>query len=260
VLSGDAYLPGRRCSAHIMMQSVLASRLFGDTMLDGIGLLARFLVVAPESTAGARLFREAPAECAEVLRLYNARLTAILSRPPMFMAGTTDVLDPRAMGIYGEARLNWIAFHNEVERDIGETGELRLIRPFGAKLAEHAGRLAAVLAAYADPDTMEVDAANMACGIALAQYFAAEMLRLHSIGFVDPDLQLAAKVLAWWQAQGSPLCHLAGIYQRGPGAVRDAATARRAVGILENHGWITRLPEGTEVDGVARKEVWELVP
>jgi len=32
------------------------------------------------------------------------------------------------------------------------------------------------------------------------------------------------------------------------------------VGILEDHGGITRLPNGTEIDGAARKEVWELVP
>jgi hypothetical protein len=46
VLTGSAFLPGRRCSAHIMMQRVGAGGLFGDAMLDGLGLLARFLLVA----------------------------------------------------------------------------------------------------------------------------------------------------------------------------------------------------------------------
>jgi hypothetical protein len=147
-----------------------------------------------------------------------------------------------------------------VERDLGESGELRPIRAFGAKMAEHAGRLAAVLATYIDPESMEVDTDTMACGIALAQHYAIEMLRLHSVGNVAPDLRLAAKLLAWWQALNNPRCHLAAIYQRGPAALRDAATARRIVGILESHGWITRLPEGTEIDGVSRKEAWELVP
>jgi hypothetical protein len=260
VLTGDAFLPGRRCSTHIMMQPVLADRLFGDTTLDGIGLLARFLVVAPDSTAGTRLFREAPEECRVVLREYSDRLTAILLTQPSLADGTVDVLAPTALGICGVTRQNWIAFHDAVERDLGEAGELRPIRAFGAKLAEHAGRLAAVLAAYADPECVEVDSEAMACGIALAQYYAAEMLRLHSVGHVEPDLRLAAKLLAWWQAHNRPLLHLATIYQRGPGALRDAATARRIVGILEAHGWVVRLRENTEVDGVARKEVWELLP
>jgi hypothetical protein len=260
VLSGDAYLPGRRCSAHIMMQSVLADRLFGDTMLDGIGLLARFLVAAPDSTAGTRLFREPPAECRTVLGQYNERLKDILSTAPVFADGTTDVLDPPAMQISGLARENWVAFHDEAERDLTDSGALRPIRAFGAKLAEHAGRLAAVLAAYSDPECMEVGNEAMSCGIALTQHYAAEMLRLHSVGNVDPDLRLAAKLLAWWQAQSSPRLQLAAIYQRGPAALRDAATARRIVGILEGHSWIVRLPAGTEVDGVARNEVWELVP
>jgi hypothetical protein len=258
--TGDAFLVGRRVSTHIMMQSVLADSLLGDATLDGIGVLARLLMVAPDSTAGSRLFREAPPECLSVLDGYNTRLAAILSRAPPFAAGTTDVLDPPAMHLSHDARQNWVAFYNAAERDLAESGELRAIRPFGAKMAEHAGRLAAVLATYADPDTMEVDGNTMACGIALVQHYAAEALRLHSAGSVPPDLHLAAKLLTWWQAQSNPRCHLAAIYQRGPGAVRDAAAARRIVGILENHGWITRLPAGTEVDGAVRKEAWELVP
>jgi hypothetical protein len=127
-------------------------------------------------------------------------------------------------------------------------------------LAEHAGRLAAVLAAYADPDTTEIGPEAMACGIALAQHYAAEMLRLQGAGAVAPDLRLAAKLLAWWQARPDPRCHLATIYQRGLNAISDAATARRIVSILEDHGWITRLPANTVLDGTPRKEAWELVP
>jgi hypothetical protein len=258
--TGYAFLPGRRCSAHIMMQGVVADRLFGNAMLDGIGLLARFLVVAPDSTAGTRLFREPPAVCRSMLDQYNTRLTAMLSRSPVLAPGTTDVLDPPDMSLSGSARRDWIAFYDTVERELAERGELRSIRAFGAKMAEHAGRLAAVLAAYADPDAMEVDGDAMGGGIALAQYYAAEMLRLQSAGAVAPDLRLAARLLAWWQARADPQCHLAAIYQIGPGALRNAADARRIVGMLEEHGFVLRLPAGTVVDGAARRDAWELVP
>jgi hypothetical protein len=100
----------------------------------------------------------------------------------------------------------------------------------------------------------------MACGIALAQHYAAEMLRLKGAGTIAPDLRLAARLLAWWQARPDPRCHLAGMYQRGLNAIGDAATARRIVSILEEHCWITRLPANTVIDGAPRKEAWELLP
>jgi hypothetical protein len=77
---------------------------------------------------------------------------------------------------------------------------------------------------------------------------------------VQPDLQLAGRVLAWWQVQPDPRCDLANIYQLGPYAVRDAAAARRVVGVLEDHGRVRRLEPGAIVDGAARRDAWELVP
>ena len=127
-------------------------------------------------------------------------------------------------------------------------------------MGEHAGRLAAVLTVLADPDAMEVDENAMESGIALARHYAAEMLRLQGGALIAPDLLLAQRLLEWWQARTDPQCHLAAIYQTGPGALRDAATARRIVSVLEEHGWLRRLIPGTEVGGVARRDAWELVP
>ena len=150
-------------------------------------------------------------------------------------------------------------FHDAVESDLRRGGELHAIRAFGAKMGEHAGRLAAVLSVYADPDAMEVNAEAMACGITLAQHYAAEMLRLQGGATVSPDLRLAARLLAWWQARPDPRCHLAAIYQTGPGALRDAATARRIVGVLEEHGWVLRLPPA-RCWTAPPADAWELVP
>jgi hypothetical protein len=73
-------------------------------------------------------------------------------------------------------------------------------------------------------------------------------------------LRLAARLLAWWQARPDPQCHLAAIYQRGLNAIGDAATARQIVGILEEHGWVRRLPAGITLDDKPRREAWELLP
>jgi hypothetical protein len=260
VLTGNAFLPGRRCSAHLMMQRVVADRLLCDTVLAGIGTLARMLIVAPESTVGTRLFRETPSQCARVLRDYSDRMVTLLTRAPYTAPDAADVLDPPPIALSPEARKLWIEFHDVVERDLVPGAVLHPIRAFGAKMAEHAGRLAAVLSVYADPDAIEVSGEAMACGVALAQHCAAELLRLHEGAAIAPDLRLAARLLAWWQSQPDPRVHLATIYQRGPNAIGDAATARRIVDVLEEHGLARRLPAGTVLDGVPRREAWELVP
>ena len=260
VLTGNAFLPGRRCSAHVMMQRVVADKLLGDAVLDGIGMMARMLIVEPETTVGTRLFREAPPHCAPTLRAYADRMLALLTREPTTAPDTPDALDPPAMTLTAEARALWVSFHDAVESDLGPGGALHSICAFGAKMGEHAGRLAAVLTVYADPDAMEVNGEAMACGITLAQHYASEMFRLHGGASLSPDLRLAARLVAWWQARPDPRCHLAAIYQRGPEALRDAATARRIVGLLEEHGWVLRLPAGSTLDGAPRRDAWKLVP
>ena len=258
VTTGAAYLPGRRCSAHIMVQPAIASRLFADATLAGIGVLARTLLVAPEGTAGTRLFREAPPAAAAALADYDARLLAIMRRTPRAVANDADVLDPLPLRLSPDATDMWIEFHDAVERAQVPEGALRPIRAFASKMAEHAGRLAAVLTVYADPLAVEVGAEAMAGGIALAQHYAAELQRLQDAAAISPDLALAERLLVWLQARPERRCHLAEVYQRSLGAIRDAATARRIVSVLEDHGWVDFLPAGTEVDGKPRREAWDL--
>ena len=260
VVTGAAYLPGRRCSAHVMMQGGVAERLFGDAMLDGIGMLARVLLVAPSTTAGTRMFREAPPQCRPILAAYRARLGHLLRRPPATKTDDAGVLEPPVMALTAEARALWGQFHDHAERRIAPGADLAPIRAWGAKAAEHAGRLAAVLALYADADAMEVSAEHMACGIALVEHYAVEMLRLAGAGAVNPDLRLADRLLRWWQERPDGRLHLATIYQRGLNAIGDAETARRIVKILADHGHVRRLPDGTEIEGKQRRDAWELVP
>jgi hypothetical protein len=260
VLTGAAFLPGRRCSVHVMMQPVVADKLFGDAMLDGIGMLARTLLVAPASTAGTRMYREPPEHCRAVLADYAARLEHLLDRPPATSADDPQVLEPPVMLLAPDAAEVWKQFHDHAEAALAPGGAYRPIVAFGAKAAEHAGRLAAVLTLYGNPDAMEVPAEAIACGIALAQHHAAELLRLQGAATISPDLRLAQRLLAWWQAQPGGACHLAQVYQHGPGAVREAETARRIIRLLVEAGWLVKLPVGAELDGAARREAWKLAP
>ena len=71
-----------------------------------------------------------------------------------------------------------------MEKRLAPAGELVPARTWAAKAAEHAGRLAAVPTLYADPDARMVTGDAMAQGIALAQYYAGEMMRLSGLAAV----------------------------------------------------------------------------
>jgi hypothetical protein len=259
VATGAMFLPGRRLSTHLMVQPGVAEILTNDAALVDVGLLARVLIVAPASTAGTRFFRNAPTECAAILASYKERVTEFLDRKPELLDGC-DGLNPFVLTLTPDARDMLIAFHDDVEGRMKPDGELSTIKGFASKMAEHAGRIAAVLAAYADPKVTDVTADQMACGIELAQYYGAQMKRLANGAAISPDLKLAQRLLQWWQERPEKRCHLAAIYQRGLNALSDASTARRIVAILEDHGWISRLAPGILLDGKPRREAWELVP
>jgi hypothetical protein len=223
-------------------------------------MLARMLTVAPESTIGTRLFREATPLEGRVLAEYHNRMKALLLREPQTEPDAPDVLAPEPMRFTTDAKALWVLFYNAVEADLAPGKPLHPIKGFGAKLAEHAGRLAAVLAFYDNPESLEVDRHHAACGIELAKHYAGEMLRLAGSASVSPELRLAQKLLTWWQARPVSEVHLATIYQRGPHGIEDAATARRAIAVLEQHGLIERLPPDVEIDGAKRRDAWRLVP
>lgn len=256
--TGTTFLLGRRCCAHIMMQQVVADRLLGDSMLGDMGLLARMLIVAPESTAGTRFFKPADPGSDVVLADYNQRLSALLKRRLPTKHEATRELDPFVLPLDSEARRAWIEFHDHCETAIAPDGALITIKAFAAKLAEHAGRLAAVLTIYADPLATVVPYWAMTCGIRLAGHYAMEMRRLHGGAVISPELRRAQRLLDWWQRRDTPTLHLAMIYQKGPADLRDAKAARAAVKLLIEHGWVERLEPGTEVDGRPRKDAFRL--
>ncbi|OYV50648.1 MAG: hypothetical protein B7Z78_10680 [Rhodospirillales bacterium 20-60-12] len=254
----SAFLPGRRFTMHLMMQTNVASALLGDDVLTQLGTVARLLIVAPNSTAGTRLYREPPASAWAALSSYENSIEAWLRLTPKGEADNPDVLDPEPMHLEHDALNLWIKFHDLAEKSLSRDGPLAPIRSWGSKMPEHAVRLAALLAATDDPETLVISAETMARGIVLVQHYATEMLRLAGGANVHPDLVLARRLLDWWQARPDPRCHLAAIYQHGPSALRDAFTARRIVNILVAHGWVRRLEPGAEIDGQARREGWAL--
>jgi hypothetical protein len=257
---GTLILPGRRVAMHLMAQPDVAAIMLSDRMLLNQGLLSRCLVEAPESISGTRLWREPCTSADAAIKRYGARLLEILERPLPLANGKANELAPRVLPMAPGARSLWIAFADSVELQIAPEGALSPVKGIANKLPEHAARLAAVLALVCDADAREVSAENLAAGIALAQHYVAEALRLFEASRVSDDLRLAQRLSTWLLGSWSEeFISLPDIYQKGPNAIRDKTSAARIVAILEDHGWLTREKSGAEIAGQHRREAWLIV-
>jgi hypothetical protein len=256
---GAAILPGRRLAIHLMVQPHVAVLLLNDTLLLGQGLLSRFLVTAPEPAAGTRLWREPLAESRHALIHYRSVLTDILDSPPPVSAERSNELSPRRLPLSPEARRLWIAFTDHVERDLGAGSALEPIRGLANKIPEHAARIAGVLQLIDDLTAAHISAGHMQSGIVLAQHYAAEALRLFGASQIRTELRLAKSALDWLERTwGEQSISLPDLYQRGPNAIRDKSTASKVVQILEDHGWLLRIPEGAVINGSRRRDAWRI--
>jgi Protein of unknown function (DUF3987) len=257
---GTLVLPGRRVAMHLMVQPDVAAIMLSDRMLLNQGLLSRCPISAPESTSGTRIWREPSDSADAAIKRYGTHLLQLLERPMPLKDGKPNELKPQVLRLASDVRKLWIAFADAIERQIGPDGALSPVKSIANKLPEHAARLAGVLALVSDADTIEIPAEQMAAGIALAQHYVAEALRLFEANRVSDDLRLAQRLLTWllgtWNEE---FVSLPNVYQEGPNAIRDKTTAARIVAILEDHAWLQREPSGAEIAGQHRRDAWRIV-
>lgn len=258
VRSGDgtAVLYGRRLSMHLMVQPVVAEAVLSNRTLIDQGLMTRCLVAWPQSTIGHRPYQAVNLSEDPDVQRYNAAITNALKRPLPLAEGTQNELTPRTLSLSPQAKARWVAFHDHVEAHLRDDGPLAPIRGVGSKAPQHALRLAGVLTLVSTPDAADIPLNAVDAGMALAEFYLSEALRLFHREATDPKLRLAQQLLDW--ARRFEKVHLAQMYQYGPSAVRDAKTARKMVGILEEHGWLTRIEGGEKLDGMHRREVWQV--
>ena len=259
---GASVLPERRLALHLMAQPDAAARLLSDPVLVDQGFLSRLLVCAPASTAGTRFQRGLKPETEPALRRYGARLLAILETPPNLMAGARNALQPRRLELDKAAKLEWLAYADRVEKRLASGGPLEPIRGLANKLPEHAARIAGVLAYIDNPKCVSIARNTLLRAIKIANFFATEARRLFEAGSCSPELRQAEKLLAWLKTTwNEPLIGLRAIYRFGPNSIRDSKTAKAAVAVLEEHGWLQKYakPGPALVGGEPVREAWRIV-
>ena len=257
---GVAVFRGRRLSAHLMMQQVVAAHLLSDPVANGQGFLARFLLTEPPSAIGTRLRIGHDPASDRALADFAARIGAMLRRKLPLAEGTRNELDPPLLALASDARALLQAFALEVERAQAAGGSLETVRPFASKAAEHAARLAAVQTLYAEPSAEQIDAEAMAGSIKLATYYIGEAARLCDTAQVSAQTIEAERLRRWIvENWAEPFVSVTDALQMGPGSLRESGKVRALFGILAAHGWLIAVEGGAEIRGRHRREAWRIV-
>jgi len=250
---------GRRLAAHLMAQPIVALPFLADPEASGQGFLARFLVTFPTTLIGTRLRRGHDLASDNAVTDFGARLRAILEIP-MPTGTNPQELAPTRLPLSVAARELLWRFHEKVEASQATGGDLEQVRAYASKSVEQACRIAGVLTLWADLHAPEIAPLTMAQGIQLAAFYLAEAKRLAEVGAVSVETG-RAETLRKWLLDGwpHPEVTIRDIVRLGPNQLRETKKAREPVAMLEKAGWLARLPEGTVVQGMARKEAYRIV-
>jgi hypothetical protein len=108
--------------------------------------------------------------------------------------------------------------------------------------------------------------ADIEAAIALAEYYLSEGLRLIEVSAIDKETKDTLEIWGFLkrafaehedEKKRRSIFYLKEIYDKGPRSIRDASVARKAIGVLVEHGFVRKLPK-TRIDGRVRSECWEI--
>lgn len=246
--SSESFLVrGARLSIALQVQEATLRAFFDQsgTLARGSGFMARFLVAWPESTQGSRPFTEAPATW-PYLSAFNRRIEALLNRPaPIDEDGA---LSPAMLSFTAEAKAEWVAFHDRIERDLPSGERLHDIRDVASKIADNAARMAALFHAFecAAGDAVGVDSFRSAAQI--AEWHLNEARRFFGELALPAGLADAARLESWLidrcRKKGTSEVPTKEVQQFGPGTLREKAKIDAAMMELEELGRAKRITDG----------------
>lgn len=236
--SGESgILAGRRLSAHLMLQPVIASKVLGDPVLLGQGFLARFLVCHEPSIAGTRFLKDRDmslgAQHDPAIGRYWEALSGLIRRP-LDVDEKTGELRPRLARIEGAAFQDWCRLHDGIEKHLSADGRFVEVKAFASKAADNAARIATVLAVaegHSQPQKEHIRRA----GVLISYYLESLAIRTEESQQDVKALQ-ARDVLEWMLDRNGEL--KAEDFKRLPSAYRNANKVRPLLQYLFNLGHV----------------------
>lgn len=206
-------------------------------MARGIGYFARVLFSWPESTQGKRLYSEPPESWPHLAKFHQC-ITKILNRPTP--VDSNGKLRPHLMSLSAPAKTAWIKFHNDIESELHNSGELYDVRDVASKAADNAVRLAALfqIIEYGMDGDIALDSFENASLVVL--WHLNESKRFFGGVALPPELADALRLETWLLAYCQKLnidrVPTQAVLQRGPSRMRKSAALKTTLQILEEAG------------------------
>jgi putative DNA primase/helicase len=227
-------LKGARLSVSLQLQEPILRAFLEQSgqIARGSGFLARFLLTWPESTQGTRFFKEAP-DSWPALSGYHRRLFQLLDLSlPLDQASR---LDPPKLALSHDARQSWVEFHDAIESELADGGELRLIRDTAAKAADNAARLACLFHLFEHGPQGEIGPDSFSQAARIVAWHLNESRRFFGELAQPQDQADAIRLDGWLLAH----CHSEGLacvstreaLRAGP--IRDSARLLAALQVLD---------------------------
>lgn len=263
--SGDGVtsVQGKRLSTHIMVQPGVALSLMNDEMSDDIGFLARCLIVQPETTIGTRQYHAFDLSTDMSMNLFWGSILNTMDAPLCLAEGTANELNPRTITLDHEAKVLWIAFHNRIESEMAKNGSMEHVRAFGSKLAEHAARLAGALQLFGNVHSNSISARSMTAGVALADYYLSENIRITEQAKDDPELIQAELLKDWllekWAPKYGELFNTPSMCRYAPSGMRSAKIVKSAIQTLTEYGWVKPSTGDFMTNDKTQKAQWRII-
>ncbi|MGE4532617.1 DUF3987 domain-containing protein [Halomonas sp.] len=241
----------RRVVVHLMAQPNIAERFLGNSLLDGQGFTARFLICQGVSQAGTRMLadrdRQQRIEDDPRMQQYWDRLEALV-RQPLDLDQRTGGVKPKLVSIEGDALEAWVQLHDDIEARLAPGGVYADIQPFASKAPASAARLAAMMAWFETETAPTVE--HIARAGKLMGYYLDTVKALTDNAANDQQELQAHRLLVWIEEHGGSLT--ARDFRCLPRAFRKARDARALLKLLEER----RLVRAVTVDSTGRPVSW----
>lgn len=248
--SGEAHRVGRRTSESfeligarltmgLAVQPETVQTFFEDSrgLARGTGFAARFLIALPETTQGTRFYRDAPRGWPG-LTAYQARLRVLLDT--RLKTNERGELMPQPLDMEPDAFAAWRLYHNTVERELRDGGELAELRDVASKAPENVARVAGLFHLFEHGPSGCVPAAHVAAAVRIVTWHLSESRRFLGGLALPRAVANAVKLEAWLLAicreRGAGSLTAREVMHRGPNPVRRKADLLAALAELTEAG------------------------
>lgn len=241
---GTTKLFDRRVCSNIMMQPIIAEKLFADALLSGQGYLCRQLITWPAPMM--KSSSQVAVENLPSLKVYYEACERLLSVPLQKDPGTGGIIFDE-MTLSDEAHAEYDRFFDYIEEARQPENEYAPVNGYAKRAAEQALRIAGVLTLAHDTACRVISLKHMVSGIKLSEWYLGEILRITLDDMTSPEIRNAENLLHWYVSRKIETTSLRQVMRNGPLALRTKKEAKAAIDMLVDHGWLVSIPGGADV-------------